>query len=245
MRRAHGISAAALLAAAFLASAIGVDAQAGSWLDAPPRAFNAAGMAVPKAPPSVTPAGDRCRGQERPAATPEEAQLAAAGWRLESYWRTPPTVGDVAVVLALADYDGMCRPASFNGFAFAGGRFAGTISPESMVSRQDGVLVDPPSVGADGRVTAGFTRYAPSDPLCCPSRGRTVVTYRLERSSAGPTLVPERLVATAAAAAPLAAGVSPPTQLPRTGGVPPELLVGLAGALIAAGLALRWRQRRS
>ena len=66
------------------------------------------------------------------------------------------------------------------------------------------------------------------------------MTYRLDRAAGGPVLVPERLVlATPAAPAPA------PTQLPRTGGVPPELLLGLAGALIGGGLLLRWRQRRS
>ena len=246
------ITLVSLFVAAALAlfGASGVGAQAGSWLDAAPRAFNAPGAALPAAPPAITPAGDRCRDRERPAAGPEETQVAAAGWRLESYW-SPQRAGDLALLTATADYDGMCRPASFNVFAFVGGRFAGTLAPEAMVSRLDGVLVEAPTIGADGRITASFVRYAPTDPLCCPSRGHTRVTYRVERrpaqgapgTRAGPTLVPDQIVPIPAAAATSPGAGATPTQLPRTGEPPLELLAIPALALIAGGLLLRRRSR--
>ena len=176
-----------MAAALALVGATGAAAQAGaSWLDGPPRAFNSPGAAIPAAPPPVTPPVDRCRDRERAAAGPEETRVAAAGWRLEGYWPTRRS-GDLALVMATADYDGMCRPAAFNGFAFVGERFAGTLAPEAMVSRLDGVLVDPPALSADRRLTASFTRYAPTArPHACDlprrdGRGRAGARPRSDR----------------------------------------------------------------
>jgi hypothetical protein len=135
--------------------------------------------------------------------------------------------GDLALVTATAGYDGMCRPWGFQLFAFAGGRFAGTISPEPMSSREDGVLFGTPSLAPDGRVTAEFTRYLPTDPLCCPTGGRSAVTYRL----VGGVLTVETVMRA-------------PTQLPRTGGWPGSLPLLGSAALLLAGLAVR-RARRS
>jgi LppP/LprE lipoprotein len=164
---------------------LGFARAAASWLDSLPVAWNHAGAAVPAAPPLEPAVQARCRAQERAAAGPGESQVAAAGWRLETYWPTKRQ-GDVAVVLADVNYDGMCRPFDFNVFVFAGGQFAGTLSPVNMISRTDGVLREAPSFLPDGRIVAIFLRYAPSDPLCCPSRPPTVVTYRVDRTSAGP-----------------------------------------------------------
>ena len=75
-------------------------------------------------------------------------------------------------MVATSDYDGMCRDFGYNGFAFVGGRFAGTIAPQPMASRFDGALFEPPTLAAGRRLTASFIRYAPTDPLCCPSRGQ-------------------------------------------------------------------------
>ncbi|MBM3560487.1 MAG: LppP/LprE family lipoprotein, partial [Alphaproteobacteria bacterium] len=171
-RAALGMTCAALLVMAGSASA-----QQAAWLDSRPAAWNRAGMAVPTAPPDAPVAGlERCRERERAPAQAEEAAIAAAGWRLQEYWPTGRT-GEIAVVTATAGYDGMCRPVSFNAFAFAGGRFAGTLAPAPMSSRTDGVLTTTPSVSAEA-IAASFTRYAPSDPLCCPGRGHTDVGYR-------------------------------------------------------------------
>jgi hypothetical protein len=103
-------------------------------------------------------------------------QVAQAGWRLEAFWPTQ-RAGNVALVMALSGYDGMCRPWGFNGFVFVGGRFAGTISPVNMDSREDGVLTgaNVPTPAGDGSLEASFARYAPTDPLCCPSKGATRV----------------------------------------------------------------------
>ena len=38
-------------------------------------------------------------------------------------------------------------------------------------------------------ITAEFSRFASTDPLCCPS-SRVTVRYRIDRTAAGPVVVP-------------------------------------------------------
>jgi hypothetical protein len=205
-----------LLAALLTILLVPADAT-GGWLDAPPTQWNHAGAAIP-APPAPEPYNlGVCNRDLRGPAGPDEAQVAAAGWRLEGYWPTA-RAGDLALVTATAGYDGMCRPWGFQVFAFAGGRFAGTISPEPMNSREDGVLFGTPTLAADGRVTAQFTRYKPTDPLCCPTGGRTAVAYRLVNGVlAAQSVMPA------------------PVQLPRTGGPSPWLAPSAGLLLLGAG----------
>jgi hypothetical protein len=104
-----------------------------------------------------------------------------------------------------------------------------------MDSRTDSSLVDPPTVRPDGRLEATFTRYAPSDPLCCPSRPKSRAIYRLDRAAAGPTVVLERVEIVTAVA-----------QLPRTG-TPSATMLTLAGALVmvaGAVLSRTWPHTR-
>src|SRR5665811_990348 len=111
---------------------------AGSWLDGPSPAWNTVGAAIASAPTADLPTVQaQCRVQERTSANPEEQQLAAKGWLLEAYWPTMRQ-GSSAVVLALALYDGMCRPLLFNAYTFVNGVYAGTLSPVLMNSRTDG-----------------------------------------------------------------------------------------------------------
>ena len=184
-------------------------AQAGGplWLDAPLRQWNAAGGTVPTAPRRIEPFEGRCTGAERPPAGPEESALAAAGWRMTDFWPSQRG-GALVLVTAAAGYDGMCRPAWFNAFAFGGGRYAGTAAPQPMYPREDGTLYDRPAILAGGLVEATYLRYAATDPLCCPSLPATAVTYRLQSDAAGPVL--------------LASRVAVALRLPATGGGPAE-----------------------
>ncbi len=182
-----------------------------SWLHVPLSAWNAAGASVAKAPTVETGSPATCAAQERPAATAEDSQLTSAEWRLLQPWplrRVSVSDGtssvSVALVMASAGYDGMCRPWEFNAFVFVDTQYAGTLSPVAMDSRSDGVLSGQPAVLRGGRLEATFTRYAPSDPLCCPSRGTTRVSYQLTRQPAGWVVLSE-------AAAPAA------LRLPATG----------------------------
>jgi hypothetical protein len=221
----------ALVAAAVLTILfVGSVSAAASWLDQPLQSWNKAGTAIPIAPPAQL-AQQICTTKERGAANPEEAQVARAGWRLESFW---PTVqrANLAIVLALSDYDGMCRPLNFNAYVFAGGTYAGTLSPVNLNSRTDGVLNRTPGFLSDGVIQAIFTRYAPTDPLCCPSRPATIVTYGLVNGAIAPLTV--------ATGPPTSTPVpAPPATLPRAGTSDPLLVVGLGLALLLAGLASR------
>ena len=133
---------------------------------------NTPGGPIPQAPAIQNP-DVRCRTSEIAPSTPEQSQLAARGWRLESFWPAVSS-GGLVVVAALAEYDGMCRPFEYNVFVFSGGQFAGTLSPVNMNSRFDGALFFSGQVaviGAGGMLATDFIRYADTDPLCCPSGG--------------------------------------------------------------------------
>lgn len=231
---ALAITLALLLFGATTAAAL---AQGATWLDSMPKNWDVPGMATPKAPPLQN-ANPNCRTREVAPSGAEESQLAGMGWQLESYWPALQS-GDLTLVTALADYDGMCRPLEFNVFVFAGGKYAGTLSPVNMNSRTDGVLDTPNgksgvTVQPNGTIQAVFTRYASSDPLCCPSRGTTTVTYQVQTPTGGPVVVPLTLQG----AAPVATAVPPaqiPAQMPATGGGGRSRL---PFALVTAGAAL-------
>jgi hypothetical protein len=81
----------------------------------------------------------------------------------------------------------MCRPLGYQAFVFVAGRFAGTLSPQPMNARSDGMLKSAQLY--DRMVFASFNRYAEADPLCCPTR-TTEVSYRIDTGAADPLLVP-------------------------------------------------------
>ena len=149
--------------------------------------WNVPGADVPAAPGSTGASDPRCGAQQRPSESPEDDDVINAGWRLFNAAR----VGwGLWIVDGLVDYDGMCRPNQFQGFVFANGQFAGTISPTPMDSRTDGSgrLLD---VRGPGMLTGQFVRYAATDPLCCPS-SVFVVEYMVDRSGNVPLVVPHR-----------------------------------------------------
>jgi len=172
----------------------GADAVA-SWLDpATPAAWNAAASKIPPAPKSTPDPflAGQCASQVRPPESAADRAVAAAGWKLLG---ASQRFGGTEVVGGESAFDGMCRPLGYQFFVFSGGRFAGTLSPHPMDSRTDGAAQIPRLVSAS-ELAAAFSRYAPSDPLCCPSR-ITSVQYRLEKGPKGPVLQ-----ATAATTAP-------------------------------------------
>ena len=160
-------------------------AQEASWLDGDLASWNVAGMAIPAAPAVDGNTDPRCSERERPAETPEDDALVAAGWHLFlSYQRG----WGVTLVSGLASYDGMCRPLGYQSFVFVDGTFAGTIAPEPMNSRFDGAARDV-SLWFEDQLTAEFVRYTPDDPLCCPS-STTTIEYTIEETADGPVLNP-------------------------------------------------------
>jgi LppP/LprE lipoprotein len=180
------------LAALIVFLGTGANAQqpsTGSWLDRPLTGWNTPGAAIPSpraAEEEKAALIERC-GVKRQAATGPEKALDAAGW--VTFWNFDQQLvrDGVEIVGGMSGADGMCRPANYNLFVFVDGRYAGTLSPEMMVSRTDG------SSGAVRmplpELTAEFSRFAPTDPLCCPS-SRVRVRYRVDRSGAGPVVIP-------------------------------------------------------
>ena len=180
------------MAALFVVPGVAASGQqppAGSWLDRPLTSWNTPGAPIPSpraAAEDKTAVIKRC-GLKPPAATAPEKALDAAGWI--AFWNFDQQLvrDGVEIVGGMSGADGMCRPADYNLFVFVDGRYAGTLSPEMMVSRTDG------SSGAVRmplpQLTAEFSRFAPTDPLCCPS-SRVTVRYRVDRSSAGPVVIP-------------------------------------------------------
>jgi heat shock protein HslJ len=171
-----------------------------AWLDlAAPPAWNDPSAKIPRAP-AFTPdplLATQCARQVRPAASAADRAVVAAGWKLMG---ASQRFGGTEIVGGQSAFDGMCRPLGYQFFVFAGGRMVGTISPEPMDSRTDGAAQIPQFVSA-GELVAVFSRYAPSDPLCCPSRV-TTVQYRLEKGPKGQVLVATGLATTAVPGAP-------------------------------------------
>jgi heat shock protein HslJ len=161
---------ASLIAILTWVPALNAQGQVTSWLDNPkPAGWNMPGQIVPSAPkPGAVDA--RCRASVRPVQLAEDKQVRDRGWDLigafQGGWQT-------VVIRAAAAYDGMCRPRQYQDFVFVRGIFAGTLSPQPMDSRTDGAIGQ---VGLSGtQLTAEYTRYAPADALCCPSRMTSVI----------------------------------------------------------------------
>jgi hypothetical protein len=181
-----------LLAGCVLSVVAALSAQTerpGSWLDRPLTNWNKPGEALPKAPPAdETTAAviNRCR-LTPSRATEAERAVGSAGWITFSYFEQKLMRDDVEIVAGMRSADGMCRPWEYNLFVFVGGRFAGQLAPAPMNSRLDG------SSGAVRlplpHITAEFARYTSDDPLCCPS-AHVTVRYRIDRTTAGPVVVP-------------------------------------------------------
>ena len=162
--------------------------RAASWLDQdPPANWNKMRGPVPEAPPSqgepaTTP---RCKDQVRAPDTSMDRAVASRGWSLLG---PATTRGATTIILAGTSVDGMCRPLSYQAFVFVQSRFAGTLSPVPMDSREDGAESMIRVVSAS-ELSVQYTRYLESDPRCCPSR-LTVVRFRLERLRDGPIVIP-------------------------------------------------------
>jgi LppP/LprE lipoprotein len=157
-----------------------------SWLDRPLRNWNRPQAKISSAPPGgLDGSPDICRDSIRKPTGPEDRAVTAAGWLLVGSLQR---LSGTALVLAESSADGMCRPMGFQEFVFVGGRFAGTISPVPMNSREDGAM-NPIELHRADRLNAAFSRYAQSDARCCPSR-QTLVSYEIKTVDGRPLLVP-------------------------------------------------------
>ncbi|WP_058865816.1 META domain-containing protein [Chloracidobacterium thermophilum] len=168
-------------ALAFLPAASAEARSAGeSWLDRPLTDWNRSrgGQSAPLPEPPAVPdiaAPDICNEQMRKPVQPFERALVARGWKL---FGPVQVFGPAQVVMATSGLDGMCRPLGFQVFVVWDGRYAGTLSPVAMQARTDGALTRVELI-SPSRLMAEFSRYAPGDPACCPSR-TAVVNYVLQ-----------------------------------------------------------------
>ena len=159
-----------------------------AWLDQPLAGWNAPGAPPPKGTADAAARADaRKRCKLTPPATAADGALDAAGWIPQPHLDRPLASNDVEVLAGFSSLDASCAPAAFNLFVFVGGRFAGTLSPGAMTPRTD-ASAGPVRFVGDG-ISAEFARYKPGDSDCCPS-ARVAVQYRIDRSSAGPSVVP-------------------------------------------------------
>ena len=162
------------------------------WLDQPLTSWNKAGGPIPRPPAadeSVAAVVTRCQLTPRKSSGAEQS-LGAAGWI--PFWNFDQQLvrDDVEIVGGMRSADGMCRPVGYNLFVFVGSKFAGTLAPMPMTSRLDsslGVVRMPLPA-----LTADFARYSSTDALCCPS-GHVTVRYRIDRTAAGPVVVPSEV----------------------------------------------------
>jgi hypothetical protein len=130
------------------------------------------------------PSGRTGRGRRRlpgePPATDAERAVAAAGWI--PYWHLDRQLRreDVEIVAGRLSADAACQPLAFNLFVFAGGRFAGTLSPDLMAPGRDGIA-GAVRIRDRETVTAEFARFEAGDTSCCPS-SRASVRFRIDRT---------------------------------------------------------------
>ena len=186
------------LAGALMASCVTVSAQAGTgWLDRPMTSWNQPSAGVPASgitADSGAALARRCGFSvplkpdttSTPASTSTDA-VRRAGWVPFLHLDQAIARDDVEVIGGMTAASPGCEPILFNLFAFAGGRFAGTVSPTPMTPSRDGAAGAVRITGTNA-LTVEFARYAAGDSECCPS-SRVRVTYRIDKTGAGPTLI--------------------------------------------------------
>lgn len=192
MKTPAAVAALSLAVTFFAGACLLAQTKEPSWLDIPIKSWNTPGRTLPRAEPdgeTIPELAKRCSYLPLPRNTPGERALADAGWVPFHMFDKQIVQRDVEIVGGLAGADGMCRPANYNVFVFVGGRFAGTLSPGDMVSREDGSVGGGIRLSDDDVIAAEFSRYLAKDALCCPS-GRVRVQYRIDRKSNPPVVVP-------------------------------------------------------
>ena len=162
---------------------------AAGWLDRPPAGWNQPAASVP---PSRI-AADSQATLERRCGAPKSASPGAvdairrARWVPFLHLDQAIASNDIEVLGGMTGATPGCEPLYFNLFVFAGGVFVGTVSPVMMAPTRDGAAGAVRITGADA-LSVEFARYVAGDSDCCPS-SRVRVSYRIDRSGAGPTLV--------------------------------------------------------
>jgi hypothetical protein len=182
-----------LAAALTVAPLFAQNAPPGAWLDGDTlKGWNKPGGPLPKATASrvaLDAVVARCK-LAVPRSTAAERAVADAGWIPFLPFDRQIADQGLEVVGGMTDTDETCAPSMFTLFVFADDRFAGTLSPELMSPKTDGVAATVRITGPD-TISTEYSRYSRSDPGCCPS-ARVRVTFKVERSGQ-PVAVPQQL----------------------------------------------------
>lgn len=174
-----------------IVSALLVAAQlAAGWLDRPMAGWNQPAAKVP----ASRIAADAQATLERRCGAPKSASpesldaIRKARWVPFLHLDQAIASNGIEVIGGMTGATPGCEPLYFNLFVFVGGVFAGTVSPAMMAPSRDGAAGAVRVTGAD-TLTVEFARFMPGDAECCPS-SRVRVSYRIDKTGTGPTLVP-------------------------------------------------------
>jgi hypothetical protein len=179
------VTARIAISGLFVAAAIALSAQ--DRLPSPPRGIGAASIPTSPLTADLLAALEKRCGTPRATSSDAIAALRRARWVPFLHLDQAIARDGVEIVGGMTAASPGCEPERFNLFVFVDGTFAGTVAREVMMPARDGAAGAVRITGAD-TMTVEFARYKPGDPECCPS-SRERVTYRVEKTSAGPTLV--------------------------------------------------------
>ena len=163
---------------------------AAGWLDRPMAGWNQPASPVPTSRIEANSQGSLERRCSAPPTASASAVDAVRKARWVPYLHLDRAIvgNDIEVIGGMTGATQECQPLYYNLFVFVGGRFAGTVSPAMMAPSRDGAAGAVRITGPDA-LTVEFARFMSGDAECCPS-SRLRVTYRIDKSGAGPTLVP-------------------------------------------------------
>jgi len=169
-----------------------VSAQTGTmWLDRPMTPWTATTMPTAEAGSEAQGVLERRCGSSSLSTSSNAEALRKSGWVPFLHFDRAIVRDEVEVIGGMTGASPGCEPTTFNLFVFAGGQFAGTLSPTVMTQGRDGVAGTVRLTAPDA-MTAEFARYTGKDTECCPS-SRVRVTYRIERSGSQLSLAPTEM----------------------------------------------------
>jgi heat shock protein HslJ len=172
------VVAAAWLGSKNVFSAAQTSLRAGSWLDRPIVNWNEKSRQLPApiAPVNSEEINLRCPNLVRQVEAPYEREIVDAGWLL---FGPVQSFGVTKVVMAMSGADDLCHPAGYQAFVYIGNKYAGTLSPESMLLSTSGALTNIRLLSSN-TIAAEFARYREHDAPCCPTRVSYVTFEILE-----------------------------------------------------------------
>ena len=159
------------------------------WLDQRLTEWNQVGASVATAPTTLDAQASLEKRCGSPKSASPESIAAVRRGRWAPFLHLDETIArnGIEVIGGMTAATPGCEPEAFNLFVFVDGAFAGTVSPAAMMPARDGAAGAVRITSAE-TMTVEFARYTPRDAACCPS-SRVRVSYRINRTRAGPTVI--------------------------------------------------------